>query len=144
MRLVESKKPEAASNISPQNHHHPFPSIKVGLPSPHRSSNEHVQRRLGRKVEPGGSERELRYNLHCAACQTTPECQNFALHCTNSGDALAIFFSKTNKNFMGSNFKMANSSSKMKRYAFIVLWGSFSWTKNVFFRNLKCSWAATK
>ena len=70
MRLVESKKPEAASNISPQNHHHPFPSIKVGLPSPHRSSNEHVQRRLGRKVEPGGSERELRYNLHCAACQS--------------------------------------------------------------------------
>ena len=53
--LVELKKPEAASNISPQNHHHPFPSIKVGLPSPHRSSNEHVQRRLGRKVEPGGS-----------------------------------------------------------------------------------------
>ena len=44
---LELKKPEAASNISPQNHHHPFPSIKVGLPSPLRSSNEHVQRRLG-------------------------------------------------------------------------------------------------
>ena len=56
---IELKKPEAASNISPQNHHHPFPSIKVGLPSPHRSSNKHVQRRLGRKVEPGGSELQL-------------------------------------------------------------------------------------